>query len=56
MKLKQKIKITKNKQKRKRIKDPFFTIGQYNLGDSTPYKNRRELYDEHLKRKMGFKC
>ena len=43
----------KGKKKREKVKNPLSTLGKYSLGDSAPYKNRGELYDEHLKRKMG---
>ena len=43
----------KGKKLTKKVKDPLSTLGKYSLGDKAPYKNRGELYDEHLKRKMG---
>ncbi len=42
------------KAKPKKKTDPTKILGKYSLGGKEPYKHRSELYDEHLKRKMGY--
>ena len=42
-------KIKKSGQK----KDPLRFLGAFSIGIKNPYKHRSDLYDEHIKRKMG---
>jgi len=43
----------RGKGKKRTFKDPFKALGRLSLGIKGPYKNRKELYDDYLKRKMG---
>ncbi|OGF99617.1 hypothetical protein A3D78_04580 [Candidatus Gottesmanbacteria bacterium RIFCSPHIGHO2_02_FULL_39_14] len=38
----------------KQNKDPLRFLGAFSIGIKVPYKHRADLYEEHLKRKMGF--
>lgn len=40
--------VTKTKKK-----DPMSTLGVFKIGIKEIYKSRDELYEDHLKRKMG---
>lgn len=43
------------KRPRMKIKDPMSLLGKYNLGAGKIYNKRSDLYDDHLKRKMGIR-
>lgn len=45
--------LTAEKQTRKAPADPMKTLGKLKLGITKVYEHRSELYDDHLKRKMG---
>ena len=47
--------IRKPKKQKIVKKDPMRLLGKFKLGIKVPYKNRSDLYDEHLQRKMGIR-
>ncbi len=47
------LRISSPPKSRKKL-DPMKTLGVFKLGIKEPYKQRSDLYDDYLKRKMGF--
>lgn len=41
-------------QKKVSTQNPMELLGKYKLGINKIYEKRSELYEEHIKRKMGF--
>lgn len=41
--------------RRKKKLDPLRHLGAFSIGIKVPYKHRSDLYDEHIKRKMGIR-
>lgn len=41
-------------KKRVLLGDPMKLLGKYNLGIGKIYKSRSDLYEEHIRRKMGY--
>ena len=41
-------------KKRVLLGNPMKLLGKYNLGAGKIYKNRSDLYEEHIRRKMGY--
>jgi len=41
-------------KKEQKVKDPMSVLGVFSLGAGKIYEKRSELYDEHIRRKMGF--
>ena len=48
------LKVGVKKSKKTKTADPLSVLGRLSLGGKEPYKRRSELYEEHVKRKMGF--
>lgn len=42
------------KRRGQRVKDPMKLLGTFSIGIKKIYNKRSDLYEEHLKRKMGF--
>ena len=40
--------------KKKQVKDPMSSLGKLRLGINKIYNKRSDLYEEHIRRKMGF--
>lgn len=40
--------------KKKKIKDPMKLLGRLSLGVEKIYDKRSDLYEDHIKRKMGY--
>ncbi len=43
-----------NGVKKQKKGNPVSVLGSLKLGGKEPYKHRSELYEEHLKRKIGY--
>ena len=48
--LREKVNLPKKEAKRK---DPMRLLGRFSIGIDKIYNKRSDLYDEHIKRKMG---
>ena len=44
----------KSHSKKRVFSDPLKTLGRLSIGIKKIYKKRSDLYDEHIKRKMGY--
>lgn len=47
------LKVKLNPRKGRKVKDPMRLLGKYSLGIKKIYNKRSDIYDEHIKRKMG---
>lgn len=47
-------KLLQKKEQKRIAEDPMKFIGVYKLGTKKIYTKRSELYDAHIRRKMGF--
>lgn len=53
--LENRLSLTQPKRKQLKKRDPLRFLGTFSIGIKVPYKHRSDLYDEHIKRKMGFR-